>query len=124
MGIVPETIVQRIIEHLHAMDREANTTTAKGTPTGLNWYGGHVRSDLQRPQTEPNWSKRLAELLNTDGIQAAAEMGYPDKPRTKCDLVVTNDNESFWIEIKGAWKEYCHQTGTTGNYISYPPTPC
>ena len=29
-----------LFDYLHRMDCEA-TTLVKGTPTGLNWYGGH-----------------------------------------------------------------------------------
>ena len=119
MRITPEITARRIIEYLQAMDQEADTKTTKGTPTGLHWYGGHVRPDQQRPQTEPHWSKHIAERLAADGLQAAAEVAYREKPGNRCDVVVTSGDETFWIEIKGAWKEYCHRTGTTGNYNSY-----
>jgi len=116
--IEPGRLAARIIKHLYEMDCEADQP-ARGFPTGLNWYGGFTRPDLTRPRTEPEWSRRLAEQLRGDQIAANAEVGYPDKPRTKCDLVIAAGDESFWIEIKGSWKEYCHKSGTMGNYYSY-----
>ncbi len=48
---------------LKQMDAEATTITEKGQPTGLSDYGRNARQDISRPQTEVEWSTKLAELL-------------------------------------------------------------
>jgi hypothetical protein len=109
----------RVFEHLCLMDDEA-VARADGTPTGLNWYGAHARPDLTRPQTEPCWSKALARRLAAEGLNARAEVPYPDEPRQRCDLVISQpDGRRIWIELKGAWKEYWHAAGNLTTYYSY-----
>jgi hypothetical protein len=107
---------------LRQMDAEA-TTSRNGQPTGLNWYGGHARPHLKKPQTEPCWSKRLAELLTERGLPTTAEVPYPSSTggrRRKSDLVITlPSGQRFWIEVKGAWKAYWAATGKLGIYRSY-----
>ena len=69
---------------LRQMDTEA-IPKASGTPTGLNWYGGH----LDTKQTEPNWSKRLVELLLKEGFAADCECRYDKTSRDRCGIVIT-----------------------------------
>lgn len=98
----PRALPWAMLSILHALDEEA-VPRADGKPTGLNWYGGHARPDLARPQTEPLWSKALASGLSAGGYASQAEVPYPSTPRERCDLVVGN---RIWIEVKGAWKAY------------------
>ncbi len=102
------------------MDQEA-VPSASGIPTGLNWYGGHSRRELKRPQSEPEWSKRLARLLTEGGYPAQYEVPYPNLTRCRCDLVVNlGASVRFWIEVKGAWKHYWNaQIGSEFLYRSY-----
>ncbi len=114
-----DELARAIFEGLEGMDREA-TTVRDGHPTGLYWYGGHARPDQRRPQTEPNWTRRLAESLPSAGFPAAAEVPYPSRPRKRCDLVVDlGDGRSAWIEIKGAFKRYWRERGSEFLYRSY-----
>jgi hypothetical protein len=116
----PLLLGQEVLAHLRAMDHEATTVSAKGSPTGLNWYGGHARPELKKPQTEPEWSKELARRLTDGGVESAAEVPYPNSPRARCDAVSTlPDGSRVWIEIKGAWREYWRQYGKLGTYRSY-----
>jgi len=105
---------------LRRMDAEA-TTIRNGAPTGLNWYAAHARPELKKPQTEPEWSKRLARLLTDAGVPTRAEVPYPHDRRKRCDVVVTlpDDSGRVWIEIKGAWKHWWSQRGGLGIYRSY-----
>ena len=95
-------LAERLFSALRKIDAEATTARA-GSPTGLNWYGAHVRPDEKRPKTEPHWSRRLAELLRADGLEADCEVPYPPTSgaRTRCDLVVALDGTKTWIEVKG-----------------------
>ena len=84
---------------LRTMDAEA-VSNAKGSPTGLNWYGGHINTR----QTEPASSKRLVELLRQEGFTADCECRYGKASRDRCDVVITlPEGGRFWIEMKGAW---------------------
>lgn len=113
-----------IFQILRQMDAEAEPTT-EGVPTGLNWYGGHARTELKKPQSEPEWSKAIAERLREQGFNAEAEVRYPasdavETPRTRCDVVVMDENgRRTWIEIKGAWRTYWEQSGSLLLYRSY-----
>ncbi len=101
------------------MDAEA-TTERDGFPTGLNWYGPHAKPEQKQPKSEPNWSKRLAELLNEQAYQAQSEVGYPQLARKRCDVVVKlPDGQRLWMEIKGAWREYWRRQGNLYFYHSY-----
>jgi len=62
----------------------AATMVRNVAATGLNWYGGYVGTR----QTEPQWSRRLVELLCADGLNARRECRYPALPRARCDVVV------------------------------------
>src|SRR5262245_15494133 len=95
-----------VLSLLRRMDREA-VARADGKATGLWWYGGHARPELKRPQTEVEWSRRLGALPAEAGYPTRREVPYPDKPRDRCDLVVTlMDGRRMWLEVKGAWKDY------------------
>ena len=104
---------------LRRMDFEA-CPKEDGTPRGLNWYGPYRRPELRRPQTEPCWSQRLAELLTEAGFPTRPEVPYPKAPRLRCDNVVTlPDGTLLWLEIKGAWKSWWLKKGGEGIYRSY-----
>ncbi|HEY3318943.1 MAG TPA: hypothetical protein VGP72_00500 [Planctomycetota bacterium] len=108
---------------LRQMDAEA-TTVKDGFPTGLNWYGGHVGTR----QTEPQWSKRIVELLRAEGLVAECECGYGAGTRDRCDVVIMlPEVGKFWLEIKGAWKEYWREKGTNDllyrSYLLHPLVP-
>ena len=113
---------QDMIACLRRMDEEADTIR-DGHVTGLNWYGGHARPELKRPQTEPEWTKRLAVMLGDSGWDARAEVAYPSlgrSRRNRCDLVVTLEGgQRAWIEIKGAWRTYWKRKGGMWFYKSY-----
>jgi hypothetical protein len=105
------------------MDAEAVPTT-DGVPTGLNWYGKHRHPHQVKPQTEPCWSQRLAELLSEFGFHADKEMRYPADSactdRRMCDNVVILPNNSIlWMENKGAWKEWWRKRGKVGKFRSH-----
>ena len=102
------------------MDAEA-TTMRDGHPTGLSWYSAHSRPELKRPNTEPEWSKRLAAMLTQRGWPSTAECRYPVQgSRQKCDVVVTlPEGGTLWLEIKGAWKDYWLVRGNRRLYRSY-----
>lgn len=105
-GTAIDDFAQTLFKLLRRMDGEA-VPTAKGSPTGLNWYGGHFEPDKKRPRSEVCWSLRLAELLPEHGYPTRAEVSYPELPRCKCDDVVSlPSGETLWLENKGAWKDY------------------
>ena len=110
-----------LFQSLHEIDEEASTML-DGVPTGLNWYGGHARPDQKKPQTEPYWTRRLAEILSARGLPTTRKERYPvdGASRGRCDLVVTLDGDRrLWIEIKGAWREWWRRTGSLGIYRAY-----
>ncbi len=113
-----QPLAAQLFISLHQMDTEA-ITVRNGSRTGLSWYGGHARPDLKKPRTEPEWSNRLAALLTDAGMPTNAEVAYPAKPRTRCDLVVQCDDASIWIEVKGAWRSYWAKQGGLWIYRSY-----
>ena len=122
----PSGLSSAILHILRGMDAEA-TTTRRGHPTGLNWYGGHIRPDLDRPQTEPLWSKEIACRLTDYGYDTVSEVPCPGK-KWRCDLVVQRpDREKIWIEVKGAWKEWWRQQGGGDliyrSYLLHPLVP-
>ncbi|MCA9632093.1 MAG: hypothetical protein KC766_30775, partial [Myxococcales bacterium] len=109
-----------ILDVLRQMDQEA-VPRHDGTPTGLSWYGGWAKPVLKRPQTEPCWSKRIAEMLVERGMDARSEVPYPDPLVGKrCDVVVDIPGEGrLWLEIKGAWKSWWVRRGSDYIYRSY-----
>ena len=99
------TFANTLLNTLREMDTEASTTF-KGSPTGLNFYGGYYRPTLQRPPTETSWTRRLKEMLTIAGYPTKAEVYYPGS-KLRCDNVVTMpDGGLLWLENKGAWKQY------------------
>jgi hypothetical protein len=109
---------------LEEMDREA-TTLSNGAPTGLYWYGAHAKPNQKRPSTEAIWTQRLCKLLCERGYSSNAEVPYPRKKRTKCDLAITlPEGCRLRIEIKGAWKEFWRKKGSLKLYRSYLLHPC
>ena len=102
------------------MDADA-TTMRNGHPTGLSWYAAHARPELKKPQTEPEWSKRLAALLTESGWASAAECRYPVQgSRQKCDVVIAlPGGGKLWLEVKGAWKQWWQERGGEHIYRSY-----
>lgn len=113
-------IAPALFKLLRQMDTAAVPNKA-GVATGLNWYGGH----LDTKQSEPNWSKHLVELLRKEGIAAHCECRYDKISRDRCDVVITlPEIGKFWIEIKGAWKEYWRQKGKNDllyrSYLLHP----
>jgi len=115
-----------VFQALQRMDAEA-VPGGRG-PTGLNWYGGYAKPDQKRPQTEPCWSSRLAELLPRLGYPARAEVRYPRSPEGSggiCDVVaVLPDEANLWLEIKGAWPRYWGRTSPTyRSYLFHPLLP-
>jgi len=112
------TFAKTLLTTLRQMDTEANTTF-KGSPTGLNFYGGYYRPNLIRPPTETSWTRRLKEMLTTAGYPTQAEVYYPGT-KQRCDNVVTMpDGGLLWLENKGAWKQYWIDHGGLGIYQSY-----
>ena len=115
-----------LFQCLRLMDAEAGVRP-DGKPTGLNWYGGHQKRSQKRPQTEPCWTQRLAELLPGYGFPAKAEVRYPRPPkqqRNRCDLVIDMpQDEKLWLEIKGAWKAYWTRPRGRSIYRSYLLSP-
>ena len=108
-----------LFQVLRKMDSEA-AVTAKRSPTGLNWYGGHYEPEKKRPRSEVCWSLRLAELLPEHGYPTRAEVPYKSLPRCKCDDVITLKNgQTLWLENKGAWKDYWVKQRKLGIYRSY-----
>jgi len=116
-----ESFTYALFRSLRRMDDEANVRI-DGHPTGLAWYGGYFRPDFKKPQTEPSWSKRLAQLLPSEGYPCVDSVPYPHPSlkRCKCDIVaMLSDGHRVWIEIKGAWKEYWRQNRREWIYRSY-----
>ena len=115
-------LASKLFKALRQMDSEANVDR-NGHPTGLNWYGGDARPELKRPQTEPEWTKRLAKILPAMGLPTKAEARYPGLPAgrlNRCDLVITeSDGGRLWLEIKGAWTTYWVHKGSEGIYRAY-----
>ena len=112
------TFAKTLFTSLHQMDTEASTTF-KGSPTGLNFYGGYFRPSLKRPPSETSWTRRLNELLPIAGYPTKAEVYYPGS-KQRCDNVVTMpDGGLLWLENKGAWKQYWIDNGGMGIYRSY-----
>ncbi len=118
-----DSLGSRIFDHLRTMDAEACTVTPSGQCTGLSDYGRHARPDLQRPQAEVEWSKRLSQLLKPDVSSVACGKRYPEyavlksRGRQWCDLVITIAMGRLWLEVKGAWRDYWG--GKSGIYRSY-----
>ena len=115
-----------VFQALQKMDAEA--VPGERGLTGLNWYGGHARPDLKRPQTEPSWSRRLAELLPDSGLPARAEVCYPRHTGVQggfCDVVATLPNKTdLWLEIKGSWPLYWgRKNGVYRSYLFHPLLP-
>ena len=106
------------------MDAEATSVLEQGHVTGLRDYGRHARQDTSKPQCEPEWSKRLAELLNAVGIPTATEVPYPGQ-RTRRDLQLQfNETESITIEVKGAWSDYWGRSNKLyRTYLLHPLIP-
>lgn len=104
------------------MDEEAQTTH-EGYKTGLHYYGGHYQPDESRPDTEPSWTNRLAEMLPKHGWSCEVEQQYPEAPdgqSSRCDLVIeVDDGSRLWLEVKGAWKDYWLEKGGHVIYRSY-----
>lgn len=117
-----QPLASSIFAALRRMDDEA-TTVASGKRTGLWSYGYHARPDLRRPQTEPEWSKRLAALLTAAGFPSRPECRYPGLPagqRNSCDVVVELPSGGrLWLELKGAWRDYWAAKGNLFIYRSY-----
>jgi hypothetical protein len=112
--------VEQVFRVLYRMDQEADTLYPTGNPTGLHDYGKHARPEQKRPQTEPNWTKRLSVLLPARAIPTTPEVHYPDDSGCKCDLVVSlPGGVEFWLEIKGAWKQWWIENGSDWIYRSY-----
>jgi len=107
---------EKLFEALRAMDREASVI--HGGPTGLCWYGAR-----KTRQTSRHWIPRLTVLLNEGGFEARGQQPYPSGS-ARCDLAIrVNGNESCWIEIVGAWKDYCRRVGMESIYratMQYP----
>ncbi len=102
------------------MDDEA--TSMHKSPTGLLDYGRHARPELRRPQTEPEWTKRLAVLLAESGRSVRAEVRYPSLSagrHNRCDLVIGGCEGPLWLELKGAWKTYWARRRGDWIYRSY-----
>ena len=122
----PCDLAHHLFQCLRSMDAEAGVRP-DGKPTGLNWYGGHRHGSQKRPQTEPCWTQRLAELLPSCGFPAEAEAWYPRLPkqhRNRCDLVVDMPQDGkLWLEIKGAWKAYWVGAKGRSIYRSYLLSP-
>jgi len=117
-----DQVAHALFTAIRQMDEEAGPNK-KGSPTGLNWYGGYAKPEQKRPQTEPCWTQRLAQLLPKMGISCRAEVNYPGLPKgrkNRCDLVISLDGENeLWLEIKGAWKSYWEKEGGLRIYRSY-----
>ena len=112
-------VATAVFAALRRMDAEASVP-ARGSPTGLNWYGGHFRPDLKRPQTEPCWTRRLGQLLPEAGFPTRCEVPYPAAPNRRCDNVLTlHDGGALWLENKGAWKQWWRRRGGEWIYRSY-----
>lgn len=114
------SLAPTVFASLRRMDEEA-CTPVRGAPTGLNWFGGHAKPELKRPQTECCWSDRLAELLREAGFDACRETRYPAAPKLRCDLLLIGpDGRRTWLEIKGAWKHWwSHERGNDAIYRAY-----
>lgn len=108
---------------LLTMQAEA-APSAEGYPTGLAWYGKFRNPNQTKPQTEPSWSQRLAELLSKASYPTIPENPYPaisGQPRVQfCDNVITlPDGSTLWLENKGAWKTYWRQRGNVAKFRSH-----
>lgn len=105
-------LMNKLVQFLQQLDAEA-TPLPNGTPVGLWWYACHTRRDEQgrgkNYRNEEDWSRRLEELLEGDGILAKTEVKYPKsfpRRRRRCDLVFEWPGlGTTWLEVKGAW---CH----------------
>ena len=115
LAVLPE----KLFEALHTMDREA--TVIRGGPTGLCWYGAR-----KTRQTSRHWIPRLVSLLQETGVNAHGQQPYP-LGGARCDLSIrVSENESVWIEIVGAWKDYCRRVGMESIYrasLQFPIEP-
>ena len=109
---VPQALAalpEKLFDALHTMDREASVI--RGGPTGLCWYGAR-----KTRQTSRHWIPRLTILLNEAGFEVHGQEPYPTGG-ARCDLTIrVNGNESVWIEIVGAWKDYCRRVGMESLY--------
>lgn len=125
LRIMRPVMARTIFKLLRQMDQEAGKNS-EGKAIGLNEYGWHYhyRPEIKHPQTEPCWTKRLAELLSKRGFDTKSEEPYPDLPakhQVRCDLVISlGDSEKLWLEIKGAWKVYWRGSGIYRSYLLYP----
>jgi len=113
-----ERLAGAIFRHLRNMDREA-IPRPDSVPTGLAWYGAHARPELKKPQTEVEWSNRLAALLTGTGTPTLRELAYPGPHRRRCDLCLELSDGRFWLELKGAWKEWWVRQGDMSTYLRH-----
>jgi hypothetical protein len=114
-----DALPEKLFAALQTMDREASAIS--GGPTGLCWYGAR-----KTRQTSRHWIPRLVSLLRESGIDAHGQHPYPHRgPR--CDLFVRiSGEETVWIEIVGAWKDYCRRVGLESVYrasLQFPIEP-
>lgn len=124
-------IAERLFAMLRQMDAEATSGGEADAAAGLSDYGRYARRDLARPQNEVEWSKRLAQLLASDGIPASTEVEYPHqghlpkRKRKRRDLrLQLGGAESMTLEVKGAWGDYWGRRHRTyRSYLLHPLVP-
>ena len=110
-----ENAVLRVVRQ---MDDEANGQW-KGSPTGLNFYGGPLRPECIKPPNETSWTRRIKQLLPLAGFPTRREFPYPYSDECCDSLVMLDDGSTIWLETKGAWKKYWQDQRNEGIYWSY-----
>lgn len=110
-------VITTLAKSLRAMDVEA-VPLPTGTPVGLWWYARHRRRDEALPKNcrnEEDWSRKLKELLDGEGMPTVTERFYPRPPKRRCDLVIAwPEVGRLWLEVKGAWR-HNNSRGTVKN---------
>lgn len=112
-----DQVPARLLAYLRQMDREAINKSYYGGqlyPTGLREYPNHHHPNLD-PNVSPagvryedEWTRRIIELLQADGVLADPFPTYPDGRRKADFLIRCQSGDSLWIEVKGAWTYNLH----------------
>lgn len=115
MGTTLKGLSNQLFQFLRQMDEEGDTTAGCNSHAGLIDYAAY--KGLAGKKYEESWNDRLAELLLNKETSVQREFYYPNSKK-RCDLVITNNNITIWLEVKAAWK--CWFSSTSGKLETSP----